>query len=57
LKAALEKAFPGIEIELIKGKGGAFEIHAGNALVFSKKQAKRFPTNDEIVAALKKLAT
>ena len=56
MKAALEKAFPGIEIELIKGKGGAFEIRTGDVLVFSKKQAKRFPTNQEIVDALKKPA-
>jgi selenoprotein W-related protein len=54
LKAALEKAFPGIAIELIKGKGGAFEIRTGDTLVFSKKKLGRFPTNDEIVASLKK---
>jgi selT/selW/selH-like putative selenoprotein len=54
LKAALEKAFPGIDIELIKGKGGAFEIRSGDTLVFSKKKSARFPTHDEIVAALKK---
>jgi len=54
LKAALEKAFSGIDIELIKGKSGAFEIRSGDTLVFSKKKAGRFPTHDEIVAALKK---
>jgi selT/selW/selH-like putative selenoprotein len=54
LKAALEQAFPGIEVELIKGKGGAFEIRRGETLVFSKKKTHRFPTNQEIVAALKK---
>ena len=57
MKAALEKAYPGIEIELIKGKGGAFEIRSGEALVFSKKKSGRFPSNEEIVAAVKKLAT
>ena len=57
MKAALEKACPGIEIELIKGKGGAFEIRSGDALVFSKKKSGRFPSNEEIVAAVKKLAT
>lgn len=54
MKAALEKAFPGIEVDLVKGKGGAFEIQRGDALVFSKKKAGRFPAHDEIVAALKK---
>ena len=52
MKAALEKTFPGIEIELIKGKGGAFEIRKGEALVFSKKKTGRFPTHAEIIAAL-----
>jgi selT/selW/selH-like putative selenoprotein len=54
LKAALEKAFPGIQIELIKGKGGAFEIKSDETLLFSKKKSGRFPTNEEIVAALKR---
>jgi selT/selW/selH-like putative selenoprotein len=54
LKAALQEAFPGLEVQLIKGKGGAFEIRSGDVLVFSKKKTGRFPTHDEIVAALKK---
>jgi selT/selW/selH-like putative selenoprotein len=53
LKATLEREIPGIEIELIKGKGGAFEIRNGAELVFSKKKMGRFPSDDEIVAALK----
>jgi selT/selW/selH-like putative selenoprotein len=52
LKAALEEAFPGIEIVLVKSKGGAFEIRREDALVFSKKKSGRFPSNEEIVAAL-----
>jgi selT/selW/selH-like putative selenoprotein len=54
LKAALERAFPGIEIELIKGKGGAFEVRHGDTLVFSKKKTHRFPAHEEIVSALRK---
>lgn len=53
MKAALEREIPGIEIELIKGKGGAFEIKNGDELVFSKKKKGRFPSNEEIVAALR----
>lgn len=41
-------------VELIKGKGGAFEVRLGETLIFSKKKAHRFPTHEEIVAALKK---
>ncbi len=53
MKATLEKAFPGIEIELIKSKGGAFEIRHGDRLVFSKKESGRFPSDAEIVSALR----
>jgi selT/selW/selH-like putative selenoprotein len=53
LKAALETAFPGIEIELIKGVGGAFEIRRGESLIYSKKKTGRFPSHDEIVRALR----
>lgn len=53
MKAALEGAIPGIEVALIKGKGGAFEIRSGESLVFSKKKSGRFPTHEEILAALK----
>jgi selT/selW/selH-like putative selenoprotein len=53
LKAALEREFPGIEVEMIKSKGGAFEIRHGDDLVFSKKKTGRFPSNEEIVTALK----
>jgi selenoprotein W-related protein len=38
--------------ELIKGSGGAFEVRADGALVFSKKQAGRFPEAAEVLAAL-----
>jgi selT/selW/selH-like putative selenoprotein len=54
LKAALETAFPGIDIQLIKSKGGAFEIRREGVLVFSKKETGRFPSHDEIVGALKR---
>lgn len=57
MKAALEEAFPGIQVDLIKGKGGAFEIRRGETLIFSKKKTGRFPAHDEIVAALKPRAT
>lgn len=53
MKAALEKAYPGIEVDLVKSKGGAFEIRRDDQLIFSKKATGRFPTNPEIVAALR----
>lgn len=54
MKAALEKAFPGIAIELIKSKGGAFEIRREGSLIFSKKETGRFPSHAEIIEALRR---
>ena len=38
---------------LIKGDGGAFEVRADGAVVFSKKKAGRFPTDAEVLKALR----
>jgi selT/selW/selH-like putative selenoprotein len=52
LKAALEKKYGGIEVELIESGGGVFEVeHQGN-LIFSKKRKGRFPDEEEIFSAL-----
>ena len=53
MKATLEKEFPGIEVELIKSAGGAFEITAGGTKIFSKLDLGRFPEHSEIVDKLK----
>lgn len=36
------------DVELIESSGGAFEVFRDGKLLFSKKQLKRFPTDDEI---------
>jgi len=53
LKAALESAFPGIEVELIKSDGGAFEIRHEDKLIYSKLETDKFPEWDDIINALK----
>jgi selT/selW/selH-like putative selenoprotein len=53
LKAALEEAFPGIEVELIKSAGGAFEIRHEGKLVYSKLETGQFPEWDAVIDALK----
>lgn len=40
----------GAEVELIRGSGGVFDITVDGRLKFSKKQAGRFPTDDEVDA-------
>ena len=42
-------------MELIPGGSGVFVVSSGGTTLFSKKQSVRFPKEDEIVAALKKL--
>lgn len=37
---------------LVPGRGGVFEVWAGDRLIFSKKQLGRFPTAEEILASL-----
>jgi selT/selW/selH-like putative selenoprotein len=43
----------GVEPALIRGTDGVFDVVADGALVFSKHEAGRFPTHDEIIAALR----
>jgi len=42
--------------ELIEGSGGVFEVEVNGELIFSKKQEKRFPTEEEIFSRLTELA-
>lgn len=50
--AAVLKQDHNIDANLIPGKGGEFEVTVDGLLVFSKKQAGRFPDTEEIVAKL-----
>jgi selT/selW/selH-like putative selenoprotein len=56
LKATLEKNFPEIEVELIRSKGGAFEIRHESELIYSKLDTGRFPEEKDIVSTLKSRA-
>jgi selT/selW/selH-like putative selenoprotein len=40
------------EVELIKGGSGVFDITIDGALVYSKRQTGRFPTDDEVRALI-----
>jgi selT/selW/selH-like putative selenoprotein len=52
LAALLRSRYDGIEVELIKSSGGAFEIRRDGDLVFSKHRVGRFPEDEEVYAAL-----
>ena len=47
--AAAIKTANGIDAELIKGKGGAFEVEVDGKLIYSKLRTNRFPTDKEIL--------
>jgi selT/selW/selH-like putative selenoprotein len=51
--AAAIKDELGIEPTLIKGDRGIFDVKADGAMVFSKWDEDRFPTNEEILASLR----
>ncbi len=53
MEAALKKQVAGLEIQLVGGRNGVFDVFADERLVFSKDKEYRFPTVDEVVAALK----
>jgi selT/selW/selH-like putative selenoprotein len=46
----LEQTY-GAEVELVPGVGGVFEITVDGQLRYSKKQAGRFPTDEEVIAS------
>ena len=43
---------PDLEVELVGGRGGIFDVYADERLVFSKDREFRFPKAEEVVAAL-----
>jgi selenoprotein W-related protein len=51
LAAEIEQKF-GIQPQLIRGRGGVFEVTVGSNLIFSKKKLGRFPQPDEILQEL-----
>ena len=48
----LEARYDEIEVELIPGGGGAFEVRREGDLIFSKNRLGRFPDDEELFAIL-----
>jgi selenoprotein W-related protein len=48
----LRSRYAEIDVELIEGSGGAFEVRHEGELVYSKNQMGRFPDDGEIFDAL-----
>jgi len=56
LAAEIQKKF-GIAPQLIRGRGGVFEITMGNDLLFSKKKLGRFPQAGEVEKEIEQRVT
>lgn len=52
MEARIKEEFPGTEVELIRSRGGVFEVSRDGELVYSKKRTGRHPTWEEIRATL-----
>jgi selT/selW/selH-like putative selenoprotein len=52
LAAEIKRAL-GIDVELVKGGSGIFDVHQDGRLVFSKYETHRFPEAEELLASLK----
>lgn len=55
MEAELKAKKPDLDITLIKGSGGVFEVTCDGKMIFSKLEHKeqRFPKNGEISSLLK----
>jgi len=56
LAAEIEQKL-GIQPQLIRGRGGVFEVTVGNDLIFSKKELGRFPQPGEVLQELEQRAS
>ena len=45
----------GVNVELIRGGGGVFDVVANSQLIFSKHKENRFPETSEIFTLLSEL--
>lgn len=57
MAAELKQEFDGVEVELIPGSGGVFEVVADGKMVFSKKQAGRHAEPGEVSRLLRRTQT
>ncbi len=49
----MKKQF-GVEAELVRGKGGVFDVEVDGKLIYSKHQTGRFPEHKEVLDQLPK---
>jgi hypothetical protein len=52
VEAEILKAFPELNVELIRGGKGIFDIKSNTEVIFSKYAERRFPKPGEVAARL-----
>ncbi len=53
--AAIRARFADVQAEMTKGSGGVFDVAVDGQRIFSKHEAHRFPTQDEILAGIERI--
>jgi|TARA_B100000902_G_scaffold9710_2_gene11997 selenoprotein W-related protein len=48
----LKKGVEDVNVEIVEGSGGVFEVTANGALIYSKKETGRFPEEGEILKSI-----
>ncbi|UCE58515.1 MAG: Rdx family protein [Phycisphaerales bacterium] len=51
---AIKKEFD-LQVELIAGAGGVFDVHVGDTRIWSKSASGRFPTHAEVTDGIAEL--
>ncbi len=49
MEGELISRYDNIDVTLIEGSGGIFDVYFNDKLIFSKKILKRFPSKGEII--------
>ncbi|MCH7993705.1 MAG: Rdx family protein [Planctomycetes bacterium] len=46
----------GVDVEMIEGGGGVFDVHVNGTQIWHKKEIGRFPEHDEVLDRISELS-
>ena len=49
----IKEGFEEVNVEIVEGSGGVFEVTVEGSLIYSKKKTGRFPKKGEVVGLIK----
>jgi selenoprotein W-related protein len=50
--AAKIKSEKGVDVELVKGSGGIYDVYRDDTLIYSKHKTGKFPLDEEVLSQL-----